>query len=128
MIRSDRIISEKNLCYYRIVALFEGEKTMGKPVTLRGGRQASIDFPNVRAKPSNRRFNVLIGNSRIIRNVCVVQRGYLRELEDFPNLPRIGFLRAGEMIVFKDQKGNRIFASKWYTTPLSVVKRFVVES
>ncbi|MFA6436810.1 MAG: hypothetical protein WC242_01655 [Candidatus Paceibacterota bacterium] len=91
-----------------LIAVAEGKKMIGTAIEL-----VSDNAPQIKAKPSKRRFDIIIKGTfrgtRLVRNVKLVERAERRDLKNHPGV-LIGKIGPFEnILVFENESGRKIY-------------------
>jgi len=92
------------------IAIAEGRRMIGTVIEL-----VSDNAPRINAKPSKRRFDIVVNGigvsrkARLIMNVRLIERGQRRDLKNHPEVivGKIWFTE--EVLVFENESGRKIY-------------------
>jgi hypothetical protein len=106
-----KVAQQGEIVLQYISAVTEEKESFGEKIELLDDKSGVLPA-KVLDNPSERRFNVVIDESLLLKEVKLVARGYLRDLSDIPEQVRVMFLYFPhqEILVFENVAGKRVYA------------------
>jgi hypothetical protein len=116
-----KVVFENDFGTKHLYVVAEGRSALGKKIN--ANICARDTHQPVRAKPSNRRFDVVVGDPRLLLGVRVVMRGFAHILPDIPKQVKKALGEVSKIIVFENPEGNRVYCRSIDATPFGTFKR-----